>query len=55
MEVVAEEAGPTRQLRRDRTLTTKALELEGAKHGGNQAGHLNRNTEPEIQRPKRVE
>jgi hypothetical protein len=34
MEVVAEEAGPTRQLRRERTLTTKALELEGTKRGG---------------------
>jgi hypothetical protein len=34
MEVVAEEAGPTRQLRRECTLTTKALELEGTKRGG---------------------
>ena len=34
MEVVAEEAGPTRQSRRERTLTTKALELEGTKRGG---------------------
>ena len=34
MEAVAEATGPTRQSRRERTLTVKALELEGRKHGG---------------------
>jgi hypothetical protein len=33
MEVVVKETGPTRQSRRERTLTTKALELEGTKQG----------------------
>ena len=34
MEVFAEEAGLTRQSRRERTLTTKAMEQERMKHGG---------------------
>lgn len=34
MEMGREEAGPTRQSRRERTLTTKALEQEKRKHGG---------------------
>ncbi|KAG9239810.1 hypothetical protein BJ878DRAFT_547047 [Calycina marina] len=35
MDRVAEEAGATRQSRRERILTTKALEQEMMKHGGN--------------------
>src|SRR4051794_40373271 len=35
MDRVVEDSGPTRQSRRGRVLTTKALEQEKMKHGGN--------------------
>ena len=38
METVVEEAGPTRPPRRDRTKTSKALELERTTHWGKSAG-----------------